>query len=670
MSNNYRGSNGHPAAAPSLSSFSFQKSAAQTAPQKDSDAGKGQYSDAGKGRLRFDLKKTSNAPPLQRTHKPHDWSKKANDDKMAMRKERFAQPQKKKVLYKPEKGMLDNKGVKEQSDFIGFGDLGLQEEEPEVDAHWKRRLPINDKDPLDLVYDLPPPIWAHDGREYSSDLTEMFNQEVQDYVHYISPTPAEHSLRHLTIERLRFVVSRLWPQATVEVFGSFSTKLYLPTSDVDIVIMGTGLRAPASLFELSVALKDHGYATACQVIAKAKVPIIKYTDALTTFPVDISINMPSGLQAAQIVSHFLQEPNGVGEAIRGLMYLLKQFLLARYLNEPFNGGCGSYALLLLVSSFVKLHPLIQLGTIDPSQNLGFLFMEFLELYGRFFNFDQIGISCDLNNGPEYFLKRDMPPMARKIGLLTLLDPQDSSNDVGGGAFNFYTIRGEFFRAFQRIQCIFGAAQHRNLHQSRRKSRRGNTTTPPKPPLSILSAILTVRKGLYAYRCGMEELWDKVQAGNVVLGVEAGVWEGVCEGMKRQEVEKRYMRHGKRKRDVAVVGEEEEKEAAVGSEEEEEEGAVHMGVPMRDVTGAREEVPYKKRQETEWKEWEREFFETLKEGKEELGYESEVSMEISDGEEEEGQIVSVAKKRRVGSDDEEEEGKGAGARNPLKKKARV
>lgn len=30
----------------------------------------------------------------------------------------------------------------------------------------------------------------------------------------------------------------LWPQARVEVFGSFRTGLYLPTSDIDLVVIG------------------------------------------------------------------------------------------------------------------------------------------------------------------------------------------------------------------------------------------------------------------------------------------------------------------------------------------------------------------------------------------------------------------------------------------------
>ncbi|KAI9334871.1 hypothetical protein BDR26DRAFT_866285 [Obelidium mucronatum] len=663
--------------APRLNSFSFQKQIPVSSPS----SGTNLYSNVGSGGIRFDLNRhqqqqnnnynnsnnntntgrnnnTSNAYNSTAKSGTKDWrnseivNKNQDAEKLAKRAERFGTntteaaaaaaplippPALKRELYKPEQGYLSKKKKKTTttttnntdsaengSDFIGLDNGDDEDDDDDSEDEFKIHKKFNDRDPLDLVYDLPSPVWADSERRYSSNLTEMFNQEVQDYVQYVSPTPSEHSLRHLTIERLRFVVSRLWPSAT----------LYLPTSDVDVVIMGNNLRAPASLFELSVALRNHKYVSKIEVIAKARVPIIKYTDALTSFPVDISINMASGLQAAEIVSHFLNEPNGIGEAIRGLMYLLKQFLLARHLNEPFNGGCGSYALLILVSTFVKLHPLFQIGAINPSENLGTLFLEFLELYGRHFNYPEVGIMCDLKTGPEYFLKRDLRGSTnRKIGYLTVLDPQDDTNDVGAGAFNFFTIKQEFFRASQRIMCILGAGQKRFMeHERQRKKqhRKRNSNHAPKPPLSILSAILTVRKGLFSYRCDMEDLWEKVSAGQVATGVDES-------SLKRHEEERQVA--VKRKREEGEISDERllapkalsnVVDGAVDSPEAEE--------PQRKKarTESKDFVPFRQREEEEWASWEKQYFQTLREAKEELGYSgSDVSMELSSGEEEEG-----------------------------------
>lgn len=46
------------------------------------------------------------------------------------------------------------------------------------------------------------------------------------------PTPTEHALRLQVVSKIESVVLSLWPNACVEVFGSFRTGLYLPTSDI------------------------------------------------------------------------------------------------------------------------------------------------------------------------------------------------------------------------------------------------------------------------------------------------------------------------------------------------------------------------------------------------------------------------------------------------------
>jgi non-canonical poly(A) RNA polymerase PAPD5/7 len=41
-----------------------------------------------------------------------------------------------------------------------------------------------------------------------------------------------------------------------------------------------------------------------------------------------------------------------------------------------------------------MHPLVQEKRIDPQENLGVLLIEFLELYGKHFNYDDLGIGLD------------------------------------------------------------------------------------------------------------------------------------------------------------------------------------------------------------------------------------------------------------------------------------
>ena len=72
-----------------------------------------------------------------------------------------------------------------------------------------------------------------------------------------------------------------------------------------------------------------------------------------------------------------------------------------------------------------MHPKIRRGEIDPSQNLGVLVMEFFELYGRYFNFNNTGIS--IRNGGSYYNKSHRGWYDnRKPNLFSIEDPGDIS----------------------------------------------------------------------------------------------------------------------------------------------------------------------------------------------------------------------------------------------------
>ena len=55
------------------------------------------------------------------------------------------------------------------------------------------------------------------------------HEEIEDLFSWLSPTAREHEHRLSVIARVEAVVGQLWPDAKVDVFGSFRTGLYLPT---------------------------------------------------------------------------------------------------------------------------------------------------------------------------------------------------------------------------------------------------------------------------------------------------------------------------------------------------------------------------------------------------------------------------------------------------------
>lgn len=53
-------------------------------------------------------------------------------------------------------------------------------------------------------------------------------EEVEAFVKYISPTPAEDEIRSLIVESVSRAVTKAFSDARVLPFGSYETKLYLP----------------------------------------------------------------------------------------------------------------------------------------------------------------------------------------------------------------------------------------------------------------------------------------------------------------------------------------------------------------------------------------------------------------------------------------------------------
>ena len=82
-------------------------------------------------------------------------------------------------------------------------------------------------------------------------------------------------------------------------------------------------------------------------------PLVKYTDDMTGYHVDISMNQPGGIESAKIVKQFLHDP-ACAEGLKPLLLILKQWLSRMNLNEVYSGGLGSYALLSMVACFLKV----------------------------------------------------------------------------------------------------------------------------------------------------------------------------------------------------------------------------------------------------------------------------------------------------------------------------
>lgn len=137
-----------------------------------------------------------------------------------------------------------------------------------------------------------------------------------------------------------------------------------------------------------------------------------------------------------------------------LVFVLKQFLYQRQLNEVFTGGISSYSLILMTISFLQLHP--REDANSDRANLGVLLIEFFELYGKLFNYLKVGIR--VKDGGAYVQKTEiqeqMDPGYRP-SVLCIEDPLNPQNDIGKSSYGAMTVRKSFENAYLTLNRACG-----------------------------------------------------------------------------------------------------------------------------------------------------------------------------------------------------------------------
>ncbi|KAI5969161.1 TRF5 [Candida margitis] len=333
-------------------------------------------------------------------------------------------------------------------DFIQFGFSSSEDDnESENDEEQNIELANETSSEPNSLY---PWLKDHD-HSTQKEIADWLTMEMKDFVSYISPSRSEIVTRNNVVNTLKREISSFWPGTEVHVFGSSATDLYLPGSDIDmVVISNTGdYENRSRLYQLSSFLRAKTLATNVEVIANAKVPIIKFVDPQSNLPIDISFERTNGLDAARRIRKWLLATPG----LRELVLVVKQFLRSRKLNNVHVGGLGGYATIIMCYHFMQLHPKISTNTMDAPENLGVLLIEFFELFGRNFSYDNLIISIDPETQlPRYLLKGKHPILntARNTFSIVIQDPADPSNNITRSSYNLRDLKKAFGGAYQLL----------------------------------------------------------------------------------------------------------------------------------------------------------------------------------------------------------------------------
>lgn len=285
--------------------------------------------------------------------------------------------------------------------------------------------------------------WLRD-HSATSNMADWLTKEIRDFVAYVSPAEAEIVARNEAMRRIRELVHELWEDAEAHVFGSYATDLYLPGSDIDMVILSDSGKYDRRdyLYQLSSKLRSRGIAKRVETIAKARVPIIKMVEAQTNIHIDISFEKRNGILTVDTINSW----KDMFPDLRCFILVIKQFLARRRLNEVHTGGLGGFSIICMVVSFLKNHPRVASGELSVSDNLGVLLIEFFELYGKKFNYDDIGLCMTGRMG--YLAKRSNSHLQNKKPFaLAIEDPNDDTNNISRGSFNIAAIKRSFGGAF-------------------------------------------------------------------------------------------------------------------------------------------------------------------------------------------------------------------------------
>ncbi|PHH64495.1 hypothetical protein CDD81_4570 [Ophiocordyceps australis] len=297
--------------------------------------------------------------------------------------------------------------------------------------------------------------WVLTDHASEANMAVRLHKEIVDFYEFVRPKKFEQRIRENLVQNLQKAMRRdpRFSSAKIHAFGSYMSGLYLPTADMDLVVCSAsymsggpptflGARSWLHKFAQFLVVQKMSEKENVEVIARARVPLVKFVDTLTGLRVDVSFENLGGVQA---IDTFLQWKADY-PAMPALVTVVKHFLLMRGLNEPVNGGIGGFSVICLVVSMLQVLPHIQSRSAPSAHHLGELLLIFFELYGRHFRYDKVAIS--LRDPIGYVRKSEVLSLTyRNTDRLSIIDPNNASNDITGGASNTGAILSCFHDAF-------------------------------------------------------------------------------------------------------------------------------------------------------------------------------------------------------------------------------
>lgn len=286
---------------------------------------------------------------------------------------------------------------------------------------------------------------------------QSLSEEMRDFAAHVCGTAAEQAAREAHVARVRAFVCSLWPEADVLVYGSFATGLYLPDSDIDLVV----LNSPASLsiherLRLLVDVMTRERFGVCTAqYENTRVPVVKMLEAVTGCRVDICFDQRHVEDSVAVVRRCLR----AFPEMRPLVLVLKHFMLERQLNIVYSGGLSSHALVIMVAHLLKYYPLpADLESVEDGL-LAVRLVQFFYLYGIEFNTVRDVVSLQAPPGARHLHSGETKAergwfVLSRAHDLAVEDPVDRTNNMTVKCNLFSSaIQHEYKRVWRQLNHV-------------------------------------------------------------------------------------------------------------------------------------------------------------------------------------------------------------------------
>ena len=312
---------------------------------------------------------------------------------------------------------------------------------------------------LDHIPDLP---------LMSDKMWQLHIEIVEFYSGYLRPRGYERAMRQNVIDRLQLFFDKHYPGCIATPFGSFAADIFLPTADMDIVIMTGdyqmhGLqvfgKSPGQKPLQGVVKRFRNYSLhrgAVLPLYGARVPLVKYVDRVTDLRVDMSFENRSGINTNRTYQvWFARYPE-----LQPIVTLIKLYLNMRELDDPSQGGIGGFTVTCMAAYVLHNWDSVGRSQSQPSDNLGMVLLQFFDFFGSNNLFDArtqeinartMTIDTKVTNSSHISRKQTNDPQIHASPELVVRDPDVPDNNIAKASKDASMILRAFKDASKRLK---------------------------------------------------------------------------------------------------------------------------------------------------------------------------------------------------------------------------